>query len=300
MVMYAGRMMEYGAADRDLRRTRSTRTRGACSSRCRRVERTARRSSCRSRARRRRSSTRRPAARSTRAAATASRRATTELPPLLGPERRPSRRVPPRPARRGRQRAGASAPPSRLSGDDMSTASRGRSARRGRAPDEALPGHSRACSRARRGEVHAVEDVSLTVRRGETLGLVGESGCGKSTTARLHPAAARADARARSASTGRDITHLSQRAAAPAAPRDADDLPGPVLVAQPAQDGRPDRRRSRSRSTAPRRTQATRVRELLETRRPQPRALQPLPARVLGRPAPAHRHRAGARAAARS
>jgi peptide/nickel transport system ATP-binding protein/oligopeptide transport system ATP-binding protein len=34
-------------------------------------------------------------------------------------------------------------------------------------------------------EVHAVEDVSLTVRLGETLGIVGESGCGKSTTARL-------------------------------------------------------------------------------------------------------------------
>ena len=36
-----------------------------------------------------------------------------------------------------------------------------------------------------KSEVHAVEDVSLTVRRGETLGIVGESGCGKSTTARL-------------------------------------------------------------------------------------------------------------------
>jgi oligopeptide/dipeptide ABC transporter ATP-binding protein len=35
------------------------------------------------------------------------------------------------------------------------------------------------------GEVHAVEDVTLSVRRGETLGIVGESGCGKSTTARL-------------------------------------------------------------------------------------------------------------------
>src|SRR5262249_31520978 len=33
--------------------------------------------------------------------------------------------------------------------------------------------------------VHAVDDVSFTVRRGETLGIVGESGCGKSTTARL-------------------------------------------------------------------------------------------------------------------
>jgi peptide/nickel transport system ATP-binding protein/oligopeptide transport system ATP-binding protein len=39
-------------------------------------------------------------------------------------------------------------------------------------------------SRAK-GVVHAVEDVTLTVNRGETLGIVGESGCGKSTTARL-------------------------------------------------------------------------------------------------------------------
>ena len=35
------------------------------------------------------------------------------------------------------------------------------------------------------GTVHAVDDVSFTVRKGETLGIVGESGCGKSTTARL-------------------------------------------------------------------------------------------------------------------
>ncbi|MEX2256383.1 MAG: ABC transporter ATP-binding protein [Acidimicrobiia bacterium] len=33
--------------------------------------------------------------------------------------------------------------------------------------------------------VHAVDDVSLSVDRAETLGLVGESGCGKSTTGRL-------------------------------------------------------------------------------------------------------------------
>jgi peptide/nickel transport system ATP-binding protein/oligopeptide transport system ATP-binding protein len=59
-------------------------------------------------------------------------------------------------------------------------------------------------------QVHAVEDVSFTVRRGETLGIVGESGCGKSTTARLVTrlldptgGTVRFD--------GRDITHLSQR-----------------------------------------------------------------------------------------
>ena len=33
--------------------------------------------------------------------------------------------------------------------------------------------------------VQAVDDVSFLVRKGETLGIVGESGCGKSTTARL-------------------------------------------------------------------------------------------------------------------
>jgi peptide/nickel transport system ATP-binding protein/oligopeptide transport system ATP-binding protein len=59
-------------------------------------------------------------------------------------------------------------------------------------------------------QVHAVEDVTLTVRRGETLGIVGESGCGKSTTARLmlrllDPTGGRI------VFDGRDITRLSQR-----------------------------------------------------------------------------------------
>jgi len=34
------------------------------------------------------------------------------------------------------------------------------------------------------GDVHAVDDVSFELPRGQTLGLVGESGCGKSTTGR--------------------------------------------------------------------------------------------------------------------
>jgi oligopeptide/dipeptide ABC transporter ATP-binding protein len=64
-------------------------------------------------------------------------------------------------------------------------------------------------SRAR-GRVHAVEDVTLTVRKGETLGIVGESGCGKSTTARLmlrllDPTAGTIRFE------GQDITALSQR-----------------------------------------------------------------------------------------
>ena len=35
------------------------------------------------------------------------------------------------------------------------------------------------------GAVHAVSDVSFEVKPGETFGLVGESGCGKTTTGRM-------------------------------------------------------------------------------------------------------------------
>ena len=34
-----------------------------------------------------------------------------------------------------------------------------------------------------KGTVYAVDDVTFTLDKGETMGLVGESGCGKTTTA---------------------------------------------------------------------------------------------------------------------
>jgi oligopeptide/dipeptide ABC transporter ATP-binding protein len=64
------------------------------------------------------------------------------------------------------------------------------------------------------GQVRAVDGVSLTVRRGETLGLVGETGCGKSTLARcmtrLYPLTS-----GRITFDGHDISRLSPRTMRP-------------------------------------------------------------------------------------
>ncbi|AZP20203.1 ABC transporter ATP-binding protein [Streptomyces aquilus] len=64
------------------------------------------------------------------------------------------------------------------------------------------------------GAVQAVDGIDLTVNVGESFGLVGESGCGKSTTGRLitrllEPTAGKISYR------GKDITHASRKELAP-------------------------------------------------------------------------------------
>ena len=51
--------------------------------------------------------------------------------------------------------------------------------------DVSLPWLNRVVERKPRQYVHAVDGISFAIERGKTLALVGESGCGKSTVARL-------------------------------------------------------------------------------------------------------------------
>ena len=60
------------------------------------------------------------------------------------------------------------------------------------------------------GWVRAVEDVSFTIDKGKTLGLVGESGCGKTTVARLILKLLDADA-GKILFNGLDITRLDEK-----------------------------------------------------------------------------------------
>ncbi len=143
--------------------------------------------------------------------------------------------------------------------------------------------------------VRAVDGVSFDVPRGETFAIVGESGCGKSTLARLlirllDPDSGAVIYRGRNLADldatemrrlRRELQFVFQDPFSSLNPR----MTVGALIEEPMRThrvGSPAERRSR-------------VAELLARVGLRAGARGPLSARVLGRPASAHRHRPGAR-----
>ena len=139
------------------------------------------------------------------------------------------------------------------------------------------------------GTVSAVADVTFEVRRGHTLGLVGESGCGKTTLARLvvgldEPTAGtvRIDGRDFSARSGRgrdslrrDVQFMFQDSFASLDPR----MRVGAILGEPLAIQRVGTR-------AERRERVAELLDLVGLPRTRSRTVS---ARVLGRPAPTHR-----------
>ena len=113
------------------------------------------------------------------------------------------------------------------------------------------------------GDVRAVDDVTLTIRRGETLGLVGESGCGKSTVGRTilrlyKPTGGRV------VFDGRDITNLGENELRPLRRRMQMVFQDPFASLNPRHSvGRIVGEPLRTHGLASRRASSARVRELL-------------------------------------
>ena len=146
--------------------------------------------------------------------------------------------------------------------------------------------------------MHAVDGVSFDIGAGETLGLVGESGCGKSTTGRcilrlieptLGRGLVRGQRRAGSWAASalralrRDMQIIFQDPFASLNPR--------MTVGAIIGEALTIHKLAKSRQ----RVRATGSSQLLETVGLQADHMRRYPARILRRPAPAHRHRPRAR-----
>jgi peptide/nickel transport system ATP-binding protein len=114
------------------------------------------------------------------------------------------------------------------------------------------------------GDIKAVDDVSFSITRGETLGLVGESGCGKSTVGRTilrlyEPTAGRI------VFDGEDVTHLGENALRPLRRRMQMVFQDPFASLNPRHSvGRMISEPLRVHGLAGRRSVSGRVRELLD------------------------------------
>ena len=265
-VMYAGRIVEQRPQGDDLRRARSTPTPGACWGRSRGSTQRTRRAA---RADPRPAAVADPAPAGLRVppalpvrrrrSTSASCRRSTPLPGEPGaPGRVPAARA------RSAPRSGSACRPATT--PDAARAAAGRRRRRA-AGGRRERGRMSDAARRRRSSRSATSSEHFPITQGHHLpeagrrrarrrrrqlrraraarrsGIVGESGCGKSTTARLIMRLL--DPTAGSDQLRRPGHHAPVAARAAAAPaRDADDLPGPVLVAEPAQDRRLDHRRA--------------------------------------------------------
>ena len=174
---------------------------------------------------------------------------------------------------------------------------------RGQAPHQAFPGAPRLFGRRTRQGACGRRMSASPIAQGETLGLVGECGCGKSTAGKMILQARSSRRPARSTSTASASTRCSRGAMRPRSPRAAGGLPGPLsprsiracapATSSPSRCAISSSPAARARSTSASPSCSSKV----------GLAARPdgaLSARVLRRPAPAPRHRAraGARAQA--